>query len=150
MQEGASRSGADSPPSPSPSPGFSLHHIGIVCPSERHVDSLRERLGLVELSRGFVPEYQAACIFTTAPDSTTVELVVPSGGPLKEFNRGFGGLHHLAFVVPSLSELQERLEAEGVHLLESTPVRGAGNFLCNFLPPVHAGGLIVEYVELLP
>ncbi len=75
--------------------------------------------------------------------------MVPSGGTLKEFNRGFGGLHHLAFTVPSLEELRELLAADGVRLLEASPVRGAGDFLCNFLPPVHAGGVIIEYVEFI-
>ena len=130
--------------------GFPLHHVGIVCPTQRHVAAITDRLGLRETGRGFVPEYDATCIFTATIDGTTIELVVPSGGPLTEFNRGFGGLHHLAFVVPSLAELAAELAGHGVELLERQPVRGAGAFICNFLRPVHAGGIVVEYVELLP
>jgi catechol 2,3-dioxygenase-like lactoylglutathione lyase family enzyme len=64
-------------------------------------------------------------------------------------NRGLGGLHHVALEVQSLDEVAERLEAQGMKLLESEHVKGAGNFLCNFLSPIYTRGLTVEFIELL-
>jgi hypothetical protein len=126
----------------------SLHHVGIVSRSEAAADRLIRFTGLEERHRGFVPQYEALCIFCGGGDAGDVELVIPSGGTLKEFNKGAGGLHHVAIAVPSLGDLQERLRKTGVELLEEEPVRGAGDFYCNFLSPVHTGGVIIEYVEL--
>jgi methylmalonyl-CoA/ethylmalonyl-CoA epimerase len=106
-------------------------------------------LGLEEEYRGFVPQYEALCIFTAGNGGSPVELVVPSGGVLAEYNRGVGGLHHVALVVDSLAEVAEELAGRGIRLLETEPVKGAGNFLCNFLPPEFTRGVIVEYVEEL-
>jgi methylmalonyl-CoA/ethylmalonyl-CoA epimerase len=126
----------------------SFHHVGIVCRSEAAADRLIRFTGLSEEQRGFVPQYESLCIFCRQGDESYVELVVPSGGNLRDFNKGAGGLHHVAIAVPSLRDLQRRLQEAGIDLLEDEPVRGAGAFYCNFLSPVHTGGVIIEYVEL--
>ncbi len=126
-----------------------LHHVGIVVPSEEQASVLMGLLGLVEEGRGYVEHYQALCIFTAGNGGSPLELVVPSGGRLREFNRGVGGLHHIAIAVGSLAELTERLGERGIALLEREPVRGAGSFLCNFLAPLYTRGVIVEFVEEL-
>lgn len=106
-------------------------------------------LGLSERGRGYVECYQALCIFTDGNGASPLELVVPSGGRLSEFNRGLGGLHHVAIAVPSLAELTEDLGEQGITLLEREPVKGAGAFMCNFLNPVFTRGVTVEFVEEL-
>jgi hypothetical protein len=68
---------------------------------------------------------------------------------LAQFNKGVGGLHHIALQVPDLGLLAEALAAEGIRLLEPEPVKGAGPFMCNFLSPAYTRGLIVEFVQLL-
>jgi methylmalonyl-CoA/ethylmalonyl-CoA epimerase len=126
-----------------------LHHVGIVVPSEEQAGELMALLGLVEDGRGYVERYEALCIFTAGNGGSPLELVVSSGGRLREFNRGLGGLHHVAIAVLSLAKLTARLAERGVPLLEEQPVRGAGAFLCNFLAPVYTRGVIVEFVEEL-
>ena len=106
-------------------------------------------LGLAEEYRGFVPQYSANCIFTVGHGASPIEFVVPSGGVLANFNHGIGGLHHVALEVASLEQTTEELRNRGVRLLEDEPVKGAGNFLCNFMPPEHTRGVIVELVEEL-
>jgi methylmalonyl-CoA/ethylmalonyl-CoA epimerase len=127
-----------------------LHHVGIVVPSEEQAGELMNLLGLREQGRGFVEHYQSLCIFTDGNGGSPLELVVPAGGRLTEFNRGVGGLHHIALTVESLAGLAAEMAEQGIELLEPEPVRGAGNFLCNFLPPVYTRGLTVEFVEELP
>ena len=127
-----------------------LHHVGIVQPTEPEAMALMALLGLEEDYRGFVPQWSALCIFTKANGASPIEFVVPDGGPLAKFNKGAGGLHHVALQVPDLDALARRLEAEGMKLLEPEHVKGAGNFLCNFLSPVYTRGLIVEFVQVLP
>ena len=127
-----------------------LHHVGIVQPSEADAQALMGLLGLEEDYRGFVPQWSALCIFTkAAAGGSPIEFVIPDGGPLERFNKGAGGLHHIALQVPSLDALAKALDGEGMRLLEATHVKGAGPFLCNFLSPVYTRGITIEFVELL-
>jgi catechol 2,3-dioxygenase-like lactoylglutathione lyase family enzyme len=127
-----------------------LHHVGIVVPSEHQAQTLIELLGFREQGRGFVERYRALCIFTAGNGASPLELVVPREGRLREFNRGLGGLHHIAVQVASFASLQTRLGEQGISLLEPEPVQGAGSFVCNFLDPVYTRGVIVEFVQELP
>jgi catechol 2,3-dioxygenase-like lactoylglutathione lyase family enzyme len=129
--------------------GPPLHHVGIVQPSEEDARALMALMGLEEDFRGFVPNWSALCIFTKPNGATPVEFVIPDGGPLERFNKGAGGLHHIAFQVRDLDALAKRLEAEDMKLLEPQHVKGAGNFLCNFLSPLYTRGIIVEFVQML-
>jgi methylmalonyl-CoA/ethylmalonyl-CoA epimerase len=130
--------------------GRRLHHVGIVQPTEAEAADLMALLGLEEDYRGYVPTWSALCIFTKPLGASPVEFVVPDGGPLVSFNKGMGGLHHLAFEVADLAQLTADLAADGIRLLEPEPVKGAGPFLCNFVHPKFTRGLTVEYIQLLP
>jgi catechol 2,3-dioxygenase-like lactoylglutathione lyase family enzyme len=128
-----------------------LHHVGIVQPDEEAVAMQMEVLGLTELYRGYVPQFHALCIFTNPVNGgSPVEFVVADGGSLVKFNRGAGGIHHIAFEVPDIEALTAEFAEKGIKMIEPAPVKGAGNFLCNFLSPVATRGIIVEYVQLLP
>jgi catechol 2,3-dioxygenase-like lactoylglutathione lyase family enzyme len=126
-----------------------LHHVGIVQVDEEDALSLMALMGLEEDYRGYVPQFHALCIFTKAASGSPIEFVIPDGGPLAQFNKGAGGLHHIALQVPDLDALQRALEGEGMKLLEPTHVKGAGNFLCNFLSPVYTRGITIEFVQVL-
>ncbi|HEY2356697.1 MAG TPA: VOC family protein [Phenylobacterium sp.] len=129
--------------------GRLLHHVGIVQPTESDAQALMSLLGLEEDYRGFVPQWSALCIFTKPHGGSPIEFVVPDGGPLERFNKGAGGLHHIALQVPDLDELARALEDEGMRLLETEHVKGAGDFLCNFLSPIYTRGITIEFVQLL-
>jgi methylmalonyl-CoA/ethylmalonyl-CoA epimerase len=125
-----------------------LHHVGIVQPSEKAAVGLMQLLELQEDYRGYVPTWQALCIFTKRGMGSPIEFVVPDGGPLTKFNGGLGGLHHIALQVPDLDRLSRRLEDRGMSLIEREPIKGAGDFLCNFLSPTYTRGLTIEFVQL--
>lgn len=126
-----------------------LHHVGIVQPSEEDAQTLMALMGLEEDYRGFVPQFSALCIFTKRSSGSPIEFVVPDGGPLEKFNKGAGGLHHIALEVPDLDALARDLARQEMRLLEPEHVKGAGPFLCNFLSPVYTRGVTIEYVQLL-
>ena len=126
-----------------------LHHVGIIQPSENDAFALMALLGLEEDYRGFVPRWSALCIFTRPVNGSPIEFVIPDGGPLANFNRGAGGLHHIALQVADLNATADRLESHGMRMLESEHVKGAGNFICNFLSPIYTRGIIVEFVQVL-
>lgn len=106
--------------------------------------------GHVEAYRGYVEAFDCWCLFLQSPPGQpAVELVIPTGGTLARFNRGAGGLHHYAYEVPDLRTLQVDFAARDMKMLQPEPVKGAGNFLCNFLNPMVTRGVLVEYVQLL-
>jgi hypothetical protein len=111
---------------------------------------MMELLSLTESYRGHVETYEATCIFTAGNGGSPIEFVVPDGGPLAKFNRGAGGLHHVAIEVESLKTVGSELARSGMSLLETSPVQGAGDFMCNFLSPGYTRGVMVEYVERVP
>ncbi len=126
-----------------------LHHVGIVQPDEETAFALMALLGLSETARGVVGSFHALCIFTEAAGRSPIEFVVPDGGPLARFNKGAGGLHHIAFEVSDLIALTEDFARRDIRMLEPKPVKGAGSFLCNFLMPSATRGIIVEYVQTI-
>lgn len=127
-----------------------LHHVGVIQPDMEAAEAYMALFGHEEDYRGYVEPFQCWCIFLKAPaGNAAVELVVPTGGPLAKFNRGAGGLHHYAFETPDIVGLQAELAAKDVRMLEEAPVKGAGNFLCNFVHPVSTRGVIVEYIQPL-
>jgi hypothetical protein len=126
-----------------------LHHIGIVQMSEEQAQGTMEMLGLEEDYRGYVPQWSALCIFTKATAGSPIEFVIPDSGPLLKFNGGLGGYHHMALQVEDLDALSMELQANDMRLLEPEHVKGAGNFICNFLSPAYTRGLTIEFVQLL-
>lgn len=128
-----------------------LHHVGIVKPDFAAAEAYMDLFGHQEDYRGFVEPFSCWCIFLKAPDGgTAVELVVPEGGPLAEFNPGIGGLHHYAYLTDDIAATQAGLAAKGVQMLNAEAVKGAGNFLCNFVHPFSTRGIIIEYIQPLP
>jgi len=129
-----------------PSPRVNLHHVGIIVPDLEQVQALLDLLGLESGRTQYVPPYDADCIFTQG-ERGVVEFVVPRGGVLTRFNKGLGGLHHIALEVDDLERQCSELRAKGVELLSERPV-DAGPILINFLPPAYTRGIIVELVQV--
>lgn len=130
-------------------PGPAMHHVGIVQRTEEEVSALMALLGLREDYRGYVETWRALCIFTKPEGATPIEFVIPNGGPLANFNKGFGGLHHVALTVAGLDATKKRIEQNGMKLLNDVHVKGAGPFLCNFLSPIFTRSILVEFIELI-
>ena len=126
-----------------------LHHIGIIVPTEEDAADFAANLGLEEDYRGLVPKFECLCIFMKSDGGAAIELVVPYGGSLARFNKGFGGVHHYAVEVKDLEETRRTLAERDIRLLEPEHVKGAGNFLCNFIDPRYTRGIMIEYIQLL-
>jgi len=125
-----------------------LHHVGIIVADEQQVDLLAGLLGLVRGDDEYVEEYQAQCYFTGGGAGAAIEFIVPRpGSKLTKFNKGFGGLHHIALEVDDLANASAALRERGVKLLEDHPV-DAGSLLINFVPPLYTRGFIVEFIQV--
>jgi methylmalonyl-CoA/ethylmalonyl-CoA epimerase len=124
-----------------------IHHIGIIAINREQIERTKILLGLEEVYSGYVSVYQAECTFLIG-HSPSIEFILSEKPVLRNFNRGLGGIHHIAFQVPSLAEVSEKLRLQGITMLEPEPVQGAGPFVVNFLPP-RVLGYTVEFVELV-
>jgi methylmalonyl-CoA/ethylmalonyl-CoA epimerase len=124
-----------------------IHHIGVVAINRKQIEQTKTLLGLEEAYSGYVPAYQAECVFLVG-QGPPIEFILSEQPALKNFNRGVGGIHHIAFQVPSIEELAAKLRLQDIAMLEPRPVQGAGPFVVNFLPP-RVLGYIVEFVELV-
>ena len=122
-----------------------LHHVGVIVPGHDQVRMLLDLLGLRAGRTQYVAEYAADCVFTDGPGAG-IELIVPREGKLARFNKGAGGLHHIALEVDDLHLVRDALREKDIHLLEQEPVE-AGELRINFLPPAYTRGLIVEFVQ---
>lgn len=129
-------------------PTAKLHHVGLIIPELQDAEELLQTLGLERGREQYVPEYEADCIFAGG-EGGCLELIVPRGGKLSKFNKGMGGLHHIAIEVQDLEKTSEELRARGMELLEQEPV-DAGPIRINFLPPIYTRGIIVEFIQSVP
>ncbi|MBI5265042.1 MAG: VOC family protein [Bradyrhizobium sp.] len=127
-----------------------LHHVAIIQPTEQDALQFMHLLGMEEHYRGYVEQWRCWCIFAQSCNGSTVEFVVPTAGVLAKFNKGVGGLHHIAVEVDNLDATRRELESQGMQLIEPEHVKGAGPFLCNFLSPIFTRGIQVEFVQSLP
>lgn len=124
-----------------------IHHIGVIALNRDQIEGTKILLGLEEVYSGYVSAYQAECVFLIG-HRPSIEFILSEQPVLRNFNRGLGGIHHIAFQVPSLAEVAERLRLQGITMLEPKPVQGAGPFVVNFLPP-RVLGYTLEFVELM-
>lgn len=127
---------------------YRLHHVGVVFPSIEDAEEHMRTFGLVEDYRGYVEPWHSWCIFTTPRDGgTALELVVADGGPLLKFNKGMGGVHHYAYEIDDFAAVARWCEERDLRLLEPEPIKGAGDFWCNFIHPLSTRGVQIEFVQ---
>lgn len=127
---------------------YRLHHVGVVLPSIEDAEAHMATFGLTEDYRGYVDPWHCWCIFTQpGAGGTAVELVVADEGPLLKFNKGIGGVHHYAFEIDDFDAAARWCAEQDLRLLEPEPVKGAGDFWCNFIHPVSTRGIQIELVQ---
>ncbi|GFI08944.1 MAG: VOC family protein [Lachnospiraceae bacterium] len=125
-----------------------LHHVGIIMTTMEKAEAFLEKFGLEKDYMEYVAAYHAYCLFTKYTEKESpVELIIPTEGVLTEFNKGRGGLHHIAFEVKDVEASRREFEAAGMEMLETEAVEGAGGILVNFLRPRYGMGVLVEFVQ---
>ena len=80
------------------------HHWGIVLPTLEKAEAFMKTFGLQEDYRGHVKAYDADLIFTKHGNGVdAVEFIIPLSGVLTEFNKGKGGIAHVAYLVDDIN-----------------------------------------------
>lgn len=80
----------------------------------------------------------------------SVELLEPLGPDTivgRFLERRGPGLHHVAYRVDDIAAELDRLDVEGIRLVDAEPRVGAGGHLVAFLHPSSTGGVLVELVQ---
>lgn len=124
------------------------HHWGIVLPTVEKAEAFMNTFGLQEDYRGHVKAYDAHLIFTKHGEGVdAVEFIIPQSGVLTEFNKGKGGIAHVAYLVDDIRACQDEIRAMGYEMLEKDPVEGTEDIIVNFIRPKYTQGILVELIE---
>ena len=124
------------------------HHWGIVLPTVEKAEAFMKTFGLKEDYRGHVKAYDSHLIFTTHGNGQdAVEFIIPQSGVLTEFNKGKGGIAHVAYLVDDIKAVMEEVKAMGMELLEKEPTEGTEDIIVNFIRPKYTQGILVELIQ---
>ncbi len=127
---------------------YRLHHVGVVFPSIEDAEAHMQAVGLKEDYGGYVEPWNSWCIFVDpGHDGTAIELVLADAGPLLKFDKGIGGVHHFAYEIDDFDAATRCCEENDLRLLEPEPIKGAGDFWCNFINPIATRGIQIELVQ---
>ncbi|MCY6485841.1 VOC family protein [Clostridium aestuarii] len=126
-----------------------MHHVGIVLPTMEAAHKFLETFGLETDYEGYVEAYKADLIFTKYTENESpIELIIPKDGSvLKDFNKGKGGIAHIAYEVEDIEAVRKDFESKGMKMLEGSAVPGTSDIIVNFLRPKYGQGILVEYVQ---
>ena len=134
----------------------SIDHVGIATNSLEGASEFWEALGFIRTG-DHMNEQQGVSIrmfnSTLGEDAgASIELLEPIGpdSPIRRFlaNRG-EGIQQLAIRVPDIQGTIERLEEQGVRMIDREPIPGAAGTMIAFIHPSCTGGVLVELVEHL-
>ncbi len=128
-----------------------INHIGLVVDDiEQALKFWRDGLGLSVSHVEDVPE-QGSVVAFLAAGLQEVELVKPTeadSGISRYLERHGPGMHHLCLEVDDIRACLERLEAQGIELINREPVVGTGGKLIAFIHPKSTHGVLVELYQL--
>lgn len=130
-----------------------IDHIGVAVPDlEEAVLSYSRLFGIEPAHRELVASDGVETVMFEVGESR-IELLGSTGPGSKIAGflaRRGGGIHHVAYGVADVGAALERLAADGVELLDTTPRPGAGGRLVAFVHPRAVGGVLTELCQADP
>jgi methylmalonyl-CoA/ethylmalonyl-CoA epimerase len=127
-----------------------VNHLAIAVPSlQEAIPFYRDVLGLPFTGTEDVPEQKVRVAFFQV-GSTRLELLEPTApdSPISNFLARRGpGLHHLALETDALEQDLERLEGQGVRLIDRQPRPGAHHTRIAFVHPQATRGVLLELTQ---
>jgi len=127
-----------------------LHHVGIAVRELEEAIQRYQLMGLKEIERGIVEQFNVAVSMLDSGAGTKLELLQPIGeGAIQKFIEKKGeGLHHIAYGMSDIAAKLSELKEQGVQLIDEEPRVGFGGHKVAFLHPKSFGGVLVELVEV--
>ncbi len=128
-----------------------IDHMGIVVRSlDEAVRYYEQALGLSCSGREEVPSQKVRTAFFLV-GGVRLELLEPTSAdsPVARFLEKHGeGLHHVAFATDDIYAQLQQAGKAGCHLVNETPVEGAGGKLVAFLHPKSTHGVLTEFCSI--
>jgi methylmalonyl-CoA/ethylmalonyl-CoA epimerase len=84
-----------------------------------------------------VGELRIECLEPTNEDSPIAKFLAKKGE----------GIHHIAILVPDITQALKRAQEQGIELIDQEPRIGAGGTKIGFLHPKSTHGVLIELVE---
>jgi methylmalonyl-CoA/ethylmalonyl-CoA epimerase len=127
-----------------------LHHVAIaVSRIEEALPFFRDTLGFSAERIRDLPDQRVRVVFLGDPNQR-IELIQPTDGEsgVAKFvaEHPKPTLHHVCYVVDDLAGALERLQREGIELVDRTPRRGAEGMVA-FIHPRASGGVLIELID---
>ncbi|MHB1483639.1 MAG: VOC family protein [Saccharofermentanales bacterium] len=127
---------------------INLHHVGIVMPTKEQANRFIDKFHFEIDYSEFVPSYSSTCVYLKrGKNSSAIELIIPADGILKAFNKGLGGLHHIAIEVDDITSTEKYFRTNSMELLEEKAIECDSNILINFLQLRFGEGILIEFVQ---
>jgi methylmalonyl-CoA/ethylmalonyl-CoA epimerase len=130
---------------------LNLDHVGIaVADLDQAIHGYQERYGAVPLYREVI-EAQGVEEAMIPVGGSFIQLLQPLGvdTPVGRFLERRGeGLHHVAYMVASITTALEHLKGQGARLIDESPRIGGRGAQIAFVHPDDLGGTLIELVEL--
>jgi len=128
-----------------------IDHIAILVDDiEGALGFWRDALGLELDHIEDIPEQQSLVAFLPV-GGCEIELVEPTSinsGVARFLQKSGPGMHHICLQVEALESTLAELKANGVHLINETPLEGSGGKRLAFIHPKSTQGVLVELYEL--
>ena len=129
---------------------LSIHHLGIAVESlTSAIPGFRKLIGKAPTSEEIVAD-QKVRVASFNLGASRLELLeaTDTDSPIARFIAKRGqGIHHLALSVPDLAGALQKLESQGVRLIDREPRVGADNERIAFLHPASTSGVLIELIE---
>jgi methylmalonyl-CoA/ethylmalonyl-CoA epimerase len=127
-----------------------IHHYAVAVPRlEDAMPFFRDTLGLAPGPIQQLDDQRVRVVFLGTAQQR-VELIEPTGADsgVARFvaERGRPTLHHVCYVVDDLARTLERLERDGVELVDRAPRKGAEGDVA-FVHPRASGGVLIELID---
>jgi methylmalonyl-CoA/ethylmalonyl-CoA epimerase len=127
-----------------------INHIGVaVTCIEEALPYYRDQLGMNYEGEEVVAEQKVKVAFLQIGESR-IELLEPTSdeSPVAGFLKKNGpGVHHIAYEVDDLEGALQKLEAQGVRLIDKEPRKGAHGTKIAFVHPKSSGGVLTELCQ---
>jgi methylmalonyl-CoA/ethylmalonyl-CoA epimerase len=127
-----------------------INHIGVaVTCIEDALPYYRDQLGMNYEGEEVVAAQKVKVAFLQIGESR-IELLEPTSdeSPVAGFLKKNGpGMHHIAYEVDDLESALQKLEAQGVRLIDKEPRKGAHGTKIAFVHPKASGGVLTELCQ---
>ena len=127
-----------------------INHIGIAVNDIEKAKSVFSRIFGIKSFGSEIVETESVITSFFQLGESKIELVSPISNESvisKYLAKNKEGAHHIAFDVENIYEEIDRLQKEGIRVLNETPKKGANNKLIAFLHPKDTCGVLIEICQ---